>query len=232
MKKYLFFVLAILLALSAYSQLYADITFDVKDNGEIEISGNTNYEEFKGVTSRLTSKEGEFWFLNITGPVFEEFVYEVKLPENAVINYIKSNSQVRIEERLGRIAITASGSNKPIDIKVQYFIGKEERSTSSFLIISSLIIIALIAIGVYYLAKKKIKIIKPAKKDIKRELYTERQLMILDYLQKKGTVTQAQLEKDLKIPKASLSRNIQTLAQKGVIFKETKGMSNVVGFKE
>lgn len=73
---------------------------------------------------------------------------------------------------------------------------------------------------------------KTAHNGIKRELFTERQLAILDYLASHGVVTQAELEKKLKLPKSSLSRNVDTLARKGVIFKEQRGMSNVVGLKE
>ena len=229
MRKWLVPLFAILLSISAYSQLYADITFEVKDNGEVEILGNTNYDTFKGTTNSLTSKQGELWFLNITSPVFDEYLYEVKLPKYSVINYIKANTQVRIEEKSGSITITATGSKKPIDIKVQYIVNKEERTASIIKLISAIVIIIIIGV-VGYLIKKNIKH-KP-KKELKRELYTDRQLMILDYLQKQGIVTQAKLEKDLKLPKSSLSRNIDTLVQKGVIFKEAKGMSNVIGFKE
>ena len=229
MKRWFVPLFIALFSISAYSQLYADITFEVRDNGEVEINGNTNYDTFKGVTNSLTSKQGELWLLNITSPVFDEYLYEVILPKYSVINYIKANSQVRIEEKSGTITITATGSDKPIDIKIQYTIDKEERTASIVRLISAIVIIIIIG-AVGYLIKKNVK--HTPKKELKRELYTDRQLTILDYLQKHGTVTQAHLEKDLKLPKSSLSRNVETLVQKGVIFKEAKGMSNVIGFKE
>jgi uncharacterized membrane protein len=226
---------AILLIPFVYAQLYADVVFDIKETGEVVISGDTNYEEFQGTTNKLTSKEAELWLLNITSPVLEEFVYEVKLPQFGIINYIKSNTPVRIEEKSGRISITSAGSNKPIQIIVQYTINKEEKDFNLIKIIIGLIVIIVLGLVIKKRLKKQKIIIKKEKKEqkvIKRELYTERQLMILDYLQKHGTVTQAQLERDLKLPKSSLSRNIQTLVQKDIIFKETRGMSNVIGFKE
>ncbi len=218
------------LTVSAYAQLYADVTFTVLETGEVQIAGDTNYQTFQGTTNKLTSKEGDLWFLNITSPVFEEYVYTIQLPKNSIINYIKSNSQARIEEKAGAIIITGTGSKKPVDIKIQYAISKEKR-ISSWLVISGVVLIILLVAALFILTIKK-KAQAPQKKELKRELYTERQLIILDYLQEHGTVTQAQLEKDLKLPKSSLSRNIATLVQKGVIFRETKGMSNTIGFKD
>ncbi|MBU2442886.1 MAG: winged helix-turn-helix transcriptional regulator, partial [Nanoarchaeota archaeon] len=47
----------------------------------------------------------------------------------------------------------------------------------------------------------------------------------------KKPITQAALEKILKIPKSSLSRNIDSLVRKDIITKEGKGMSNVLFLK-
>src|SRR6266496_3657476 len=80
----------------AQSQLYADINLNVKDNGQVSISGNTNYKAFNGVTvNNLTSKHGDLWLLNVTSPVFEEYIYRIMLPKNVIVNYLKANSQVR-----------------------------------------------------------------------------------------------------------------------------------------
>jgi uncharacterized membrane protein len=69
-------------------------------------------------------------------------------------------------------------------------------------------------------------------KKINKHLYTSRQLQIINYLQKHGPANQIKIEKELNIPKASLSRNIETLVKKGIIFKESKGMSNIIGLKD
>jgi len=222
----LIFSLSLMLLINTYA-LYGDIFFDVKDNGKVEISGETNYELFKGTTNSLTSKDGEIWFLNITSPVFEEYIYRVKLPKYSVINYVKANNQLRIEQKSGSIQIIGTGKDKPIEIKVQYLIDKTQEKLSYLLIVGAFIIVA----GMGFLALKIRRKTNLVKKQFRRELYTDRQLKILDYLQKNGTTGQSNLEKNLKIPKASLSRNIKTLVQKGVIFSETKGMSNVIGLK-
>lgn len=229
MKKSLLFILALLLPMAAYAQLYGDLVFDVKDNGEAHISGNTNYDAFQGLTNNLTSKQGELWLLNITSPVFEEYIYKIKLPKYSVVNYIKANTAIRIEEKTGAIIITGTGSNKAINIAVQYSISKTKKVV--WLVrIGALIFIILLALLIDSFVLKKASKIK--KKKFKRELFTDRQLKIIDYLQNHGSASQIELEKNLLIPKASISRNVNTLVQKGVLFKETKGMSNIVGIKE
>ncbi len=228
MNKLMVFILAFLMPIAVSAQLYGDLTFDIKDNGLVHMSGNTNYDVFKGTTENMTSKEGSLWSVTITSPVFEEYIYKVRLPKYSVISYIKANTPVRIEESSGSIIITATGSKKPIDINVQYSISSRKKTLwlARAGAIVALIIIALVLDS--YVIRRANRI---NKKKIKRELYTERQLLILDYLQKHGHVTQAELEKNLMIPKASLSRNIKTLSQKGIIFSETRGMSNIVGIK-
>ena len=228
MNKLILLGLILLLPTTAYAQLYGDLVFDVQDDGEVDISGSTNYGAFQGLTSSLTSKEGELWFLNITSPVFEEYIYRIKLPKYSVVNYIKSNTPVRIEESSGAIIITGTGSNKSIDVDVQYTISKTKK-TVWFIRIGAIIAIIILALVIdSFILKKANKI---NKKKFNRDLFTDRQLKILDYLQQHGLVTQVELEKGLLIPKASLSRNIKTLVQKDAIFCETKGMSNIIGIK-
>ena len=120
-------VIFVLMA-SSYAALYSDVRFLVSETGEVEITGNTNYEPFAGTTQQLTSKEGNYWVLNITAPVFEEFIYHIQLPKYATINYIKANSAVRIEDNDGTLTITSTGSQKPIEVVIQYSIGKAQAS--------------------------------------------------------------------------------------------------------
>ncbi len=228
MRRFIFAAICILISTVSYAQFYGDVTFDVKDTGDVVISGQTNYEPFKGTTDVFTSKEGEFWLLNISTPVFEDYIYHIQLPKYAVINYLKSNSQVRIEEKSGSIIITSTGRDKKIELGIQYTINKQAQNFANIEIIAIIMVAIVVGIAI----KKKLSAKKIPEKVLHRELFTDRQLMILDYLKKHGSVTQAELEKALKLPKSSLSRNVDTLVQKGIIFKETKGMSNIVGFKE
>ncbi len=224
--KWLISLLLLILVNVSYAQLNGDFIFTVKDTGEVAITGNTNYNSFKGVNNEFTSKDKNIWYLNITSPLFDKYTYLIKLPKYSVMNVIKANNKFVIGEKDGVIAISGSGNNKELNVFIEYAIDKEESLFDQSLIIAGITLLLIIGGGVYFIKRKR-----TLKQSINRTLYTERQLVILDYIQKHGSVTQAVLEKELEIPKASLSRNIKTLTQKGVIFSETKGMSNVIGMK-
>lgn len=234
MRKLALLLIFTILINSAFA-LYGDITFNVKDTGEVSITGKTDYDLFQGTTNSLTSKERNIWYLNITSPVFDNYEYLIKLPKYSAINYITANNKFVIGEKDGVVAITGSGIKKQLNVFIEYSIEKEETIFDEPLMTAGLVLLVVIGLIIFIIKRKKPvkrKKLTRTKSSINRELYTERQLLILDYLTKHGSVTQAELEKELKIPKASLSRNIKTLVQKGVIFSETKGMSNIVGLKQ
>ena len=226
----------LVLVSSSYAALYADVTFEVDETGSVAISGETNYEPFSGTTNELTSKVGSYWLLNITTPSFEEYIYHIMLPPYATINYIKANNPVRIEDDKGTLTIVGTSSNESMNVVVQYSIDTTPKGSNSMLV-GGILIVIVIGASLYVKYKKALQRnerkqdTEEKKSKIDRKRFTERQLQIIDYLEKKGTVTQAELEKALQLPKSSLSRNIDALVQKGTIFKESKGMSNVVGLK-
>lgn len=241
MKKLVFFgFLLIVCGLFSYAALYADVTFIVSDTGNVNIKGNTNYQEYSGIHDELTSKINSTWSFDLKSPVLDNFNYKIELPKGSTIEHIKSNAAVKIEDVSGTLAISGSGTNKSIDISIQYTIDNTEIIFTA----TSIIIAILVVILIYLIfskrnsnkqhsreqVKKKSKEESP-KKEIDRKRFTERQLQIIDYLSKHGTSTQAELEKALNLPKSSLSRNIEALAKKEIIFKEAKGMSNVIGLK-
>ncbi|MBN2421457.1 MarR family transcriptional regulator [Candidatus Woesearchaeota archaeon] len=219
----IFALLLVLLSVSSYAQLYADVVFDISDNGDVKITGNTNYDAFSGITNELTFKEGKNWTFILSTPVFDEYVYSVKLPKNAKFSFVESDSQTKIEEENGRLIVTAAGIEKEILMIIEYTIETDEKTKTALYYLIGLVILAFAAFAVK-------KYSKPSRK-LDRNRFTDRQWEIVSYLQKHGIVTQAELEKELKLPKSSLSRNIETLVQKGVVFRETKGMSNAVGLK-
>lgn len=217
-------VLMLVCCVSSYAEFYADVIFDISETGEVRITGNTNYEGFSEITNELTFKEGSNWTFILSTPVFDEYVYSVKLPKNAKFSFVETDSQTQIEEDNGRIVITAAGIEKEILMVLEYRIETEEKTKTAIYYLIGIIVLILI-----FIAVKKV-LSKPNKK-LDRKRFTDRQWEIVSYLQKHGTVTQAELEHELKLPKSSLSRNVETLVQKEVIFKETKGMSNAVGLK-
>jgi uncharacterized membrane protein len=51
-------------------------------------------------------------------------------------------------------------------------------------------------------------------------------------LERNISLTQTDIQKELQIPKASVSRNIHGLERKGLIEKEPIGMSNLIRLKK
>lgn len=220
-------VLAGILALSPFvgaQEFYADIVIRVDQTGLVTISGLTNHPELQNVeTHKFTSKEGERWLLNITiDGMFSDYVYDVRLPGNAVINYLKVPGQLSIESDMGELVVTGAGKKELFYITIQYTFDDSLHHNNP--LIYSAFAAALLAAG-YFLYRY---LRSPGKK-YNPESLTERQKLILDFLnRRKKPVTQREIEISVRIPKSSVSRNINTLVRKGIIAKERKGMSNII----
>jgi uncharacterized membrane protein len=225
----------IFLASSALSiSYYADVNLDVSPSGQVKISGSTNHPMLAaGEYESYTSKSGSTWLLNISiNDSFSDYIYSAKLPQYSSVNYIKSSSPVRIEENSQRITIIGTGKSQPLSIIIQYEIKyKINLWKKSVNLAAPLILLAALGALIYFLAAKKSKAASPPKKHYNESALTERQKQIVRLIEKKGgSSTQNVLEKELSIPKASLSRNLETLSKKGIIKKESRGMSNIVYF--
>ena len=240
-KKYLFFVVFVFFLQIAYAEdYYADLEISVDNMGFVTIDGNTNYPGLlSDSTEKYTSKKQSYWLLDIsTNDVFSDYFISVNLPEGASVNYIKSSGNFRIEGKGDRLAVNAFGHNKPLSIIVQY---QAKKKASSYVGVLVVALIVFIGIVLYYLIKRK-KAFKKQRakvKKIKEEPeynlsgLTARQKKIMRLLIEKGKLTtQSEIEKELKIPKASVSRNIQTLELKGRVEKEKTGMSNIIRLKK
>jgi uncharacterized membrane protein len=224
MKRGLFSILFFILLINfSYAELYADVVFHVDETGSVKITGNTNYENFKGSTNAMTSKSGDMWLLSISSPEFKEYLFKLNMPQNAIITKIESDGNYLIQENLRTMLITSSGENKSININVTYVMNQKQTNSSLFYIIGFIILLAVV--GFYVFTRKK------DNKQIQKHLYTEREFTILCYLKKHGPTSQIKLEKELKLPKASLFRNINSLVKKNATYKETKGMTNIIGLK-
>jgi len=102
-----------------------------------------------------------------------------------------------------------------------------------------IIIIGLVVLIVifYYFLKKKEPETTP--KESNESVYDEfrglsdRQKKIMDLLiTKNRPLSQTAIQKELNIPKAAVSRNISSLALKGLVEKENIGMSNLIRLKK
>ena len=140
---------------------------------------------------------------------------------------------MRIVDEEGEISVKATGKNERFYILAQYRIEKSNTSSldniKNIVIYLSLLVIVLIIVGVVFGKIKKRTI--PKALHYHPESLTERQKAIVDFvMENKQPVTQAIIEKELKIPKSSLSRNIEALVRKGILKKESKGMTNIIYF--
>jgi len=236
-ERYLLFLITGLLFLPiGYSiDYYADIEIEVDKTGFVSIKGNTNHPDLLTVaTGEYTSKKQLFWLFNLsTEETFSNYVVSVILPEDSSINYVKSLGVFRIEERGGRLAVNSFGENEKISIIAQYQVAKDRDNYIGVMII---VLIPLIGIFLYFIFRKKKNIIykeAPGSREYNLEGLTTRQKKIMNLLIKeKRPLTQAEIEKELKIPKASVSRNIKTLELKGRVEKEKTGMSNIIRLKK
>jgi uncharacterized membrane protein len=222
---------------------YADLTITVDFSGFVSIEGLTNYPNLTiQNTEKYTSKQQSLWLLNITKQeVFSEFVYSLMLPKGSSINYIKSSGSLRIEENLGTLIVRGFGENESLSIVIQYQTLKSENSLLQdnivYLLFLPAIIIVCILILFLVLKEKKSKGIQP-RVDTKEPLgdmkgLNHRQKQIMQILHERNTpLTQTDIQKELQIPKASVSRNIRGLERKGLIEKEQIGMSNLIRLKK
>lgn len=245
-----FLILLAILLLTPYvpsvcaDDYYADITIDVDDSGFVTIDGITNHPDLLAEDTELyTSKKQSYWLLNITkDEVFSDFIYILTLPEGSSINYVKSSGSIRIEEDLGNLLVKGFGENKSFSVAVQYQIEKPLDNDNSMKLDLSFILLIFILIFVIILAFmffKRLKVIKKPEKTIAPveeydlEGLNERQKKIINLLlERKRPLTQTDIQKELKIPKAAVSRNIRGLELKGLIEKENIGMSNLIRLKK
>lgn len=274
-KKFLLVLFAIFFLQAIYAEnYYADVQIEVKSDGSTNIFGSTNYPQFLNITNSqgYTSKKGDMWTLNIsTKETFEDFVYELTLPENANINYIKTTPKFRIENEENKIKIIGVDENKPLTLIVQYQIKPINNFFSEKNIILVIILIFIISllivifIGFRFVKKLNLdfkteieKLKKKAKfrasnmqnktenekvpknseqKNEKKTLidlskFPLRQQEIITILITRKKITQKELETQMKIPKSSISRNVQALVSKNIIIKENKGMTNYLSLKD
>ncbi|PLW80856.1 hypothetical protein C0585_00540 [Candidatus Woesearchaeota archaeon] len=249
----LFISLLIIFSSLAYSSdLNQEIT--LLKNGEATISGDTTYildlipipNGNEIITDELTSKEGKSWYFKYDlQDNFTDVKIVIELPEKATINSVESGLTTGIKSEWDITTITFTGKNKPVDIIIRYELEKGyTKTTIFFFVIIVLLILYHFRKKIFKIKKqpngKKLKkeIIKSEKSESKKEVNIEKlknvrlmlnetQLKILDNLIEFGNQTnQTKLMHSTRIPKASLSRNLEILAQKEVILKINTGNSN------
>lgn len=234
------FVFFILYVPSVCSDYYADIDIRVDDSGVVSINGKTDHPDLLAENSELyTFKKQSYWLLNITkNEVFSDYIYVLTLPQGSTINYIKSSGFSGIKEESGSLIITGSGGDEPLSIVVQYQINKRSLDFNILLILGMLMLILVILLVFIIYQNKRKKLIGSDERldnDISYNLrgLTDRQKQIIEFLiEVKRPLTQVEIEKELDIPKAAVSRNVHSLEIKDIIEIEKIGMSNLIRLKK
>jgi len=220
------FIITALMLSSSLSLYYADVSIDIDKSGLVSVSGLTNHPDLNVKnTNAYTSKQGSTWTFNLTiNENFSNYVYSVSLPGNAAVTYIKAPAGFRIEQGVSGIAVKGTGQNQFFQIVIQYQLIEDVYGSYIILTVCGVIAFSLL----FYFLKTRVK--KSKKLDIKD--YPERQRKILEIVSKKERTTLTELLKEMKIPKSSLSRNIDSLVRQGAITSERKGMSKIIKLKQ
>ena len=237
-------VIAAILILSSSAsaqEYYADVVLDVSENGSVAISGATNHPLLAPQTTQeLTKKTGSVWEMNIDlQEEFSEYVLEIRLPAGAGIIDINLAQSYRLSSSGNRVVIIGAGQDAPFFARLKYEINAAPGQNGADAFAIPVGIVLLIAVFAYWkrLKKNRPKQGEKTKEDANpkydRDALTERQLLILGFLEKKGgKATQAELQEHTGLPKASLSRNLDALARKGIAKKERKGMTMLVSLEK
>ena len=226
--------------------LYADLEITVDNAGFVSIGGNTNYPDLIVENSEeYTSKTQSLWTLNITKNVtFSDFIFSIILPEHTEIRSISSSGSTLISEESGNLVIKGYGSNESLSIVIKYQTDKILETVGVFgldlftlvLIVCIFVLIICFLIVLFRVDKREKPIFSDKKDDAPQpELkgLNDRQKKIMTLLQKSNiALTQTDIQRELNMPKASVSRNIRRLELKGLIEKEQIGMSNLIRLKK
>ena len=240
---FVFFISIFSYPLVCAENYYADIEINVDDSGVVDIEGISNHPDLLVKNSQLyTYKKQSYWLLNITkNEIFSDYIYVLTLPEGSKINHIKTSGFIGIEEESGKLIISGAGQNESLSVVVQYQIISNEQSSVDFIILSILIISIIILTGLlfYFVFKNKQK--ESVGSNIKNDNEVEYSFKGLSERQKeivqllidfKRPLTQVEIQKELDMPKAAVSRNVHSLEIKGLIEIEKIGMSNLIRLKK
>jgi uncharacterized membrane protein len=221
---------------------YADLRIAVDVSGFVTIQGQTDYPGLLAENTEVyTSKQQSMWLLNITKPeVFSAFVYSLTLPQGAVIRYVRSSGSVQIQDTAGVMVVHGAGENTSLSIVLQYQLQKQGSvllDNLVYLVLLTLIVIVGVLLVVEYRKEKKPRQASSQPPTntapvIEWKGLNARQQEIMRLLTERTVpLTQTDIQRELQIPKASVSRNLRGLERKGLIEKEQIGMSNLIRVK-
>lgn len=243
----LLFVILNSLVLGFSDEYYGDLKIVIDELGKTSISGTTNYNDLIVTNSdKFTSKKGSIWTFELLVPVeFSEFIFELELPAKTQVNYLKTTPTFRITSGDNdNIKVIGTGENRKLSILVQYVFDEDLKLFTFFGYYFSYLILGLIVLLIFgfmiFRKIKKNKIMDKAEDKIEQVVsevlnfdysklnLNQRQIRIVEILKRYEKISQKDLEIELGIPKASVSRNLQSLCAKKVVLIEKNGISNIV----
>lgn len=220
---------------------YADLGITVDASGFVTIQGQTNYPGLLVENTEMyTSKQQSMWLLNITKQeVFSAFVYSLTLPQGAVIRYVRSSGSVQIQDTTGSLVVHGVGENVSLSIVLQYQLQKQGSALLDnlvyFVLIVLIIVVGILLVYEYRTEKRTRQVVPPSKTTapvVEWKGLNPRQQQIMRLLTERAVpLTQTDIQRELQIPKASVSRNLRGLERRGLIEKEQIGMSNLIRVK-
>lgn len=251
---YAVLALFLLAGMASAGTYYADISVDLDPSGSAYITGVSNHPSLQPGTSTdaFTSKKGSAWLFNLTLPkqdVFSDYVYAIDLPLGASVNYVKADA-FRITNQDGRIHISGTDANDSMSIVIQYQLdGIQTEDYSVYFLAAA--VFAILGILAYTISRKKksapedetpsIRTDEPLKQAISlpenyskyESVLTDRQKDIFNIISRSDKpVNQSHLCDSLQLPKSSVSRNVSTLVDLGLVEKTRIGMSTFLSLKK
>lgn len=223
------------LTLDIYLQEDGNSKFMGASDGEFEFPQGISYENgrISGTTTILTSKQAETWHFELFVNGLSE-IY-IHLPERARITKI-SNGEVYNEKN----TMIVFGQGDKVTIAFDYALNaNNSKNYQLFYLIGTLILLAGILILIKQKKKpkkqnkkpKSKKITKTKKLEIIKQTLSERQQEIISKLQEVGKIKHSRLQRTCEIPKASFSRHILELENKGLIKRVGDGRNKFVELK-
>lgn len=227
---WVFLIVLLLIPCTLAQKYYANIQIDISSDGKVDIFGSTNHPSITSISDsdKFTTKNKKYWIINLSvEESFSQYIAEVRFPPKTSLNFLKASNVLSIEEDNGIIIVTITGKEEPLYFLAQYSFN-DNKDNDNWLLYAIIIISVIFGLYVIYYFS-----IKKKKPKLRLESLTDRQKIIIEtILKNKGSITQAELGKTIKIPKASLSRNIESLVRKNILVKESKGMTNQIMLKQ
>ncbi|MBI5047168.1 hypothetical protein HZC07_05580 [Candidatus Micrarchaeota archaeon] len=216
------------------------------DSTMIYVIVPVDYVEFSILSDSFTIKENSQWTFNFTlgaSKPIDVFSGSLKLPEGSVVK----STNGAIKESDGQLLLTWSASNLSTSQKLRLRSSYELQSVASEPVyLFPVLLFVLILITVFFILrknsdKKSEKISTPSTSKIASSLESNSVFKTLDETDKEilreisskgGKTTQATIYLNTHIPKATLSRRIVSLQNRGILISSQKGNRNLITLTE